>query len=311
MSGATKTTLATAIQTVFQPDMVKTFYEGTPMLNFFGTRPSAGGDSIDWKLNYAGNAGYIYNEGDAQQVAGNQSFADMTIAHIHFANTCQITGHARDAMKNGYFDGVKKELDGCMSGLMHKVEEKLVTVLEGAINDDTTYGGQTRATVHADSHVVAGGSAALTLAMLSAAYETLQLDPRGVQYQPSEWAWISSPEQRTAYTEVATGLIVTGDAEAAGANLPYSTSQSDPGIDAGKMNKVLTYNSIPWVTFATSTNTLVLLVKKSNVLIEEARPLTIEPLAKTDDSDTVLMTWAGSLAYLDPYRAARIEALAT
>lgn len=311
--GATTTTLTAAIGTTFEPGMTKTFYEGTPTLNLLGFpgRENTGGDSIDWKLNYAGNAGAILNEGDALPASGNQTYADMTIAHTLFVNVVEFTGHAIDAMKNGYFNGIQAELDGGVSGLLHKIEEKFVTVLEGAVNDDTSYGGQTRATVHADSYVVAGGSAANTLANLSELYEALTLDPRGVVYDPMKYMFFSANEQLTAYTEIATGHIVTGDAEASGAHRPYVTNQTDGTLDAGMMKHTLRYNGLPWYGLPTATNTLVTLCDRTKIVLEQSRPVTIEPLAKTDDNSKFLISWHGGLAYLDPYRAGRIEALTT
>ncbi|MCP4640593.1 MAG: hypothetical protein GY851_09180, partial [bacterium] len=270
-----------------------------------------GGDSIDWKLAYAGNSGFLYNEDDSLPAAGNVTYADMTVSHFHAGNVVRVTGHLRDAINNGYFDAIRAEMEAGISGLIHKVEEKLVTLFEAAINDDASYGGKTRSTVHADSDVTAGGSAAMTLAMLSEMYETQQLDPRATVYDPRDHIIISSPEQQTAYTEVATGTIVTGDAEAAGANLPYGTQQTDASLDAGLMKHAMFYNGIPWVAVPTITNTLVFLTRRSDIIIEEARPVTIEPLGKIDDSDRFLISWAGGLAHLDPYRASRIEALTT
>jgi len=312
MAGATTTTFAEAIQTHFVPGMRKTFYEGTPLMNLIGVTPSEGGNSTDWKLNYSGNTGYLYNEGDGAPAAGNLEYADMTVTPFSVQSTVQISGHAQDALKGGYFDAAMKEMEGGASAVMHKAEEKCVSLYEAAVNDDTNYAGKARATVHADSHVVAGGSAANSLANLSECYETLQLDPRGVVFNnPREWAILSSPEQATAYTEIASGIIVTGDAEAAGANLPYNTAQTDAVMDAGRMKHTLEYNKIPWFSIPTLTNTLVTFTRLSDVLIEEFRPLTISPLAKTDDTDKWLFTWRGNLVHLDPYRAARIEDLTT
>jgi len=312
MAGATKTTLATAIKTTFEPGMRKTFYEGTPLLNMFPRRSNIGGDSVDWKIHYAGNAGTTFSEGDTPPAAGNQSYIDATVGHQHFWNVVQITGHAKDAMKNGYFDGVQKEMQGGVDGLLHAIEENFVGVLEAAINDDTTYAGLTRATYAIASDVTAGGSGALSLAMLSEMYETMKLDPRGIMFNnPNEWALMSCPQQLTAYTEVATGFIVTGDTEASGGNRPYGTSQTDPVMDAGMLKHTLKYNNLPWYELATMTTSLILLTRKSDVLIEECRPLTIEPLGKIDDSDRFLISWGGQIVHLDPFRAARIEALTT
>jgi hypothetical protein len=313
MAGATKTTIAAAIQTAFVPGLTKTFYEGMPLLGMFPKFPNAGGDSYDWKLNYAGNSSAaVYTEGATPPAPGNQSYADMTVADEHIWATVQITGHAKDAARNGYFDPVRKEMEGGVSALQHKVEEQFVTYFEGAINDDTSYGGQTRSTVHADSYVVAGGTAALTLAMLSEMYENMKLDPRALTFaNPNEYAIISAPEQLTAYTEIGFGLMKVGDDESTGPNLPYTTMSGDAVADAGLLKHTLRYNNIPWFEVPTVTNSLIFLTKRSDVFISETRPMTIEPLGKVDDSDSWLLTWAGAMGHRDPYRAARIEALTT
>lgn len=313
MAGATTTTLSAAIDTLYQPGMTKTFYEGTPLLKLLGWpfTPHLGGDSIDWQLNYAGNAGVLLNEGDALPAAGNQTYANASVSHFTAANVVQVTAQAKAAMKNGHFDGVQKELDGGLSGLLHKIEEKCVSLLEAAINDDTSYAGLTRATVGMASDVTAGGTAANTLANMSEMYETLQLDPRAVEYDPRDHIITSAPEQLTAYTEIGGRLMYVGDDESTGINAPYVMTQNDSQFDAGLMKHIPLYNNIPWVTLATHTNTLVFLWKRSDILAEEGQGVLLEPLAKTDLSDTWVFSWIGGLAYRDPYRAARIEALTT
>jgi hypothetical protein len=312
MAGATVTTLAAAIQKAFAPRMIKTFDEGTPLLNLLGKQPSRGGNSQDWKLNYAGNtSGAAYSEGDTPPAAGNQSYADATVAHQSYWTTVQVTKHAIRAMKNGYFDGVRKEMEGGVNELLKTVEDAFVVKLIAAINDDATYAGQTRSTVHSDSYVVAGGSAALTLAMLSEMYEALKLSPRSVSYDPSDHMILSAPEQRTAYDEIATGLIKVGDDESTGVNRPFTTMQTDSNMDAGLNAKGGFYNRIPWIEVNTMTNTYVFLTRRSDIEIEEAESMTIDPLGKIDDSERFLLTWTGGLIHRDPYRAGRIEALTT
>lgn len=310
MSGATTTTGAEAIAQIFQIGLQKTFNEGTPLLNLYGWVPYKGGNATEWKLNYAGNAGALYDEGDTPPAAGSQSYADMSEGFFSAWNTVKVTGHLKDAMKGGYFDAVAEEMAGGMSGLMRRVEQKAMTKYEAAINDDTTYAGQTRATVNADSYVVEAGSSSLTLAMMSEWYEALTLDPRGVEYD-NDWVITSAPEQRTAYTEIATGVIFSGDEETTGPHLPFGSSQMDPKIDAGRQRKTILYNDIPWWTLSTHTNTLIFATRKSDVLIEEVRPLTVEPLGKTEDADEYLITWRGNLTHKSPYHAARVEALTT
>jgi hypothetical protein len=310
MAIATLTTMAEAIKEYFEPGFRKTFYDDTPLMRFFGTKPRIGDTGARWKLAYSTGGATLFNEGDGAPAPGNVEYADMYVADFAVSRTVTITGHARAAARNGYFDAVGNELAQAVRDVQHKAEETVSTRLCSAIDDDATYAGQTRTTVHADAKVVAGGSGALTLAMLSEMYETLQLEPRGVIYDPRDHVIISAPEQLTAYTEKV-GIIVTGDAEASGVNLPYNFAASDTGFDAGLMGKVHFYNRIPWLTFATLANTNIRLTRRSDVVIEEARPITIDPLGKTDDTDSFLVIWQGNVTHRDPYRSGNIEALTT
>lgn len=299
MAGATTTTLAEAIQTTFQPGLIKTFYEGTPLVDFFGTKPSLGGDSVDWKVHYAGNtSAETFSEGDAAPAAGYQSFVDATRVHQHFQSVVQISGHAKAALKNGYFDGAVLEIQGGVKALAHLVETTMVASFIDAIDDDTSYAGLTRATYNLDSYVRAGGSAALSVAMIEDCLEAVQLDDRVADL--SDWVWICSPEQDMAYQRAADGL--------GGVNLNLAVGST---LDVGRAQSARAFSGKPIVVIPTMTNTYFFGTKKSDVLIEEAQPMMIEPLAKTDDSEKWLITWRGELVHKDPYRASRIEALAT
>jgi hypothetical protein len=147
--------------------------------------------------------------------------------------------------------------------------------------------------------------------MLSEMYETLQLDPRGVIYDPRDHIITSAPQQLTAYTECGTALIKVGDDESTGVNRPYSMNASDTTFDAGLIKPVTNYNGIGWYTLPTHTNSLVFLTRRSNILMEEFQPLIVEPTAMVDLSDSIVASYMCSLVHLDPYRAARIEALTT
>jgi len=313
MADVTSTTLANAINTVFMPGITKTFYEGTPLLRLLGWpfQKAAGGDSIDWKLKYAGGEASLIDEGDTLPAPRNLTFANMTIAPQLVTAVSKITGHAQDFMGAAHFDGIKEELDGGVDAMLHKIEEYCVSQFEAAVNDDTNYGGQTRATVHADSDVTAGGTAALTLAMMSEMYETLQLDPRAVEFDPSDHMLLSAPEQLTAYTEIATGLIYQGDDESAGVNRPYTQMAGDNVLDAGFLKHSVKYNNLPWFSLATMTNSLVFLTRRSNIITREFGKLEIKPLGRYDDADSFQFRAHVALAHNDTYRAARIEALTT
>lgn len=312
MATTTTTTSASAIATIFQPGITKTFYQGTPFLNFLGWPfpQNAGGNSIDWKLAYSSGTASLLSEGDALPAPINEAYADMTIASQLIVDVVQITGHVRDAARGGYFDAAQRAMDNGVSALLHKCEEYTVSQLESAIDDSSTYAGQTRATVGATSDVTAGNSANPTEAVLSEMYETLQLDPRAVVYDPTDHFIFSSPEQLTNYTQLV-GLIKVGDDESTGVNSPYGMNQGDAVLDIGKMKHSHRYNNLPWYAFPTVTNTLIFLARRSDIIVEQFAPVQIIPLARNDDSDTYEIRCHIGVAYRDPYRAGRIETLTT
>ena len=310
--GATTTTMSSAIASVFQPGLTRTFVEGTPLLRLLGWpfKPSMGGNSIDWKIQYAGHTASYVTEGDAYPAAGNNTYADATIAMQLIADSIQISGHAMDAMKGGYFDGVAAEMNDGVIAVLNKVEDYCIAQLEASIDDDSSYAGLTRATYGMAADVTAGSSGALTLALLSEMYETPKLAAAKVIYVPGDDIIVSAPEQVTAYTELG-GLIVTGDTEAAGANLPYTQGSNEDVFDLGKLKHTIRYNNLPWYEVPGITNTLILRFKLSQVVTELFRPLTITPLGKVDDTDKFAVTCNVAMAYKDPGRASLIEALTT
>ena len=314
MAGATTTTLTALIQAAYEPGIRKSFYNGSPLMRLLGTpKPIVGPDgNINWRLHYAGNSSATSAaEGQAAPAAGYQSIANMVVSTFKVYTTVQFTGEVIDAFKSGDYSGANIEMAGGRDDLIHKAEDLLVAQLIDAIDDDASYGSQTRTTVNADSVVVAGGSAALTLAGLSSMYEGLQLDDRAVDFSRPGWIVLSAPEQRTAYGEIGTGLTYGADDESTGTHRPLTTLTSDVSFDAGLAAKQIFWNGIPWITIPTMTNTYVFLFNVNDILFREARPVTIKPLGAVDDSDTFLLSVRLGLAHSNPYHAARIEALTT
>ena len=314
MAGATLTTLSALIHAAYEPKLQKAFYNGTPLMKLLGVqKPVVSPDGyIRWPVHYAGNSSATSaTEGQAAPAAGNQSVINAYLACFKTYATVQLTGECLDAVRAGAYGLADIEMQGGLDDLMHKVEDLLVAQLIDAIDDDTTYAGLTRATYNLTSVVVAGGSAANTLAKMSSLYEGLEILEHGVDYSRPGWIILSSPEQRTAYGEIGTGLTYGADDETTGTHRPLVTNQTDTTFDAGLMAKRMFWNGIPWYTIPTMTNTYVFLFNVNDILFREARPVTIKPLGAVDDSDTYLLSWRGGLAHANPWHAARIEALTT
>ena len=81
MAGATVTTAAAAIKPTFEPGLRKTFYEGTPLISMFPRQKNTGGNTLKWKVHYAGNtSGTAYSEGATPPAAGYRTLVHGTEA---------------------------------------------------------------------------------------------------------------------------------------------------------------------------------------------------------------------------------------
>jgi len=302
MSGATLTTASAAIAKHFLPAIQKTFYNGIPILNHYGVSERHGSASIDVLFHSAGNSSaQTYSEGDAAPLAGYQTIVAGTLAPASYQAVVRISGHLRDAIGSGdrYYDAVGVELQKGVEDLMHKVEEGLAADYIDAIDDDTTYMGLTRATYGLSSSVTDASSARLTNAMLETAWKNVSIDGRVVD--KSDFEIVSTAEQAAIYGRISSDL----------GGIYVSRTLGDGALDSGRLQSGLSYNGAPWIVLPTITNSYVFGTRKSDIKIRETRTVTVEPLAKVDDSDALLLTWRGRLIHQNPCMTFRIESLAT
>jgi len=302
MAGATTTTAAAGIKTTFEPGFAKTFYDGVPLIKMFGSKPNLGGDSIDWKVKSAGNtSGTTYTEGQAPSAAGYVTVADATVAHEHFRTMVQITGHLRDALNNGYYDAVAEEMQGGNDELLKTVEDTFIATLEAAVDSAGSYAGLLRATYNLASHESAVGT--LALSDLQTLQETMLKVPRATPM--NDFILMSTIDMYNEYMDVGGGV----------AYHELNVNMPDGSVNAGKVKAQLddngagrigSYGNIPWFIVPTMTATTILGVRPSKMIIEEARKVQIDLMAKNDDSDTYSFTWAGQIALKDTYRAAKL-----
>ena len=299
---ATRTTIDAAVYAAIEPGLVTTFAQSTPLLNLLGAKPLESGDTINWKVKYSGtSAGGDFDEGDAIPSAGRSLYANCQRSLQAVGVPVTITGHALDALRGNrnYFDALKEEMNDGMRQLAMLVEADVLAWLLESVDDDTTYAGQTRATVHMDSVVVDADSGTLSVAQMRYATAQLRYRPREVVLSPSEHMILSAPDICDEYKE---NLVAGYDA-----TRPLVRNASDPNLDAAMFQKTAHFANVPWYEVNSMASTYWLLVKKSDIMLRYNRGFTIEPLGKDSDDTKWWMTWHGGLGYRDPYRAAKIE----
>ena len=301
MSGETTTTLSNYIFTDYSDEVRKTHYQGTPLINFFGVRPQEKtGDSMDWIVESAGYTAYNYTEGSTPPSPQSQTSVSLTLGFKYCWTVAKITGHAVDALRNGFLDPVNKAMDDAVNAVNYKCETNMVASFIAAIDDDTTYGGANRAAYNLASVVVDGGGVALTGAKLDSLREGVKLRPK--DNDGGDLVYLSAPEQLTAYAEIS-GTAYN--------EINYVHGAGDGVYDISRIKPSMRYAGAPWYEIPTMTNTYVFLTRKSDVVIEEHRPITFKMLGAVDDADMILVSRSMEMKHYDPYRAGRIELLST
>jgi hypothetical protein len=294
MAGATLTTLATAIKKNFSRMVETENTVRTPLRDLLKRVPSLSGNSWDWKVHYGGNASSTtYNEGDGVSAAGNETYADATVANTGgYARTmCQITGHAIDAMKGGYFDGVEKELTSGIQKHMRYKEGLAVVAMEAAIDSAGNYGGLSRATYKLESYE---STSTPTLAELQLMTQTLMDNEPAVDM--TQAYYLMAMDTMFDYLDVATGVAYF--------EFP---SVVNGVVDAGKLLKSPTYNGRPIYPVPGLTSGITLcLTPEADVKLVEFRPLQIDILGKTDDSIVTSITSCEILVAENPRKAGKL-----
>jgi hypothetical protein len=97
--------------------VVEALFRNNEVMGEFTMRPFTGGGTINVKMHYAGNTSVgRYSEGDADGVAGSQSYLTAYWPEQHYRGQVGITGHARDYTLNGsmqavFFDQLAQEME--------------------------------------------------------------------------------------------------------------------------------------------------------------------------------------------------------
>jgi hypothetical protein len=298
MAGMTTTTAAAAVAE-FMNTLVDTLdYQGTQLRDLIPATPSQGDSAWRWPVHYAGNASTVdYSEGDAPTAAGQESYATASVAYsVGYKRTMySVTGHARDQLRNGYFDAEEKNMTGAIAAHLDAREDKLISQLEAAVDSSGSYGGLLRATYKMASYEAAiGGS--LALSDMDTMHETLTADPIGVD--TTNFVVLSPVDTRGEYNDVMTG---TGAGDAL-----WLENKEGVTADGGRFKFRAAYNGAPWIEIKKMTSGGLIYIDPANIKRIVQRDLMIEPYAKNDDSDTYAITSCEILVVPDPREAGKL-----
>jgi len=143
------TTGAALINEIYSGLLVEGVYKNSDLLPLFpAPMDSGGGTKRQWHVHSAVNDSVeTFTEGQAQPDPGNQEYVAAEVSYKHFRGMVQITGHARDAMRRAWVNGLDLEFAMLREDLVDLVTTTWMDATDGiqaAVDSTTTYGGISR-----------------------------------------------------------------------------------------------------------------------------------------------------------------------
>lgn len=302
MAGMTAAdSITAASRTQAFTELQESVFYNNELFKLFEHVPMTGGATFNVKHHTTGVAATRYNEGDAAGVPGSQTYATASHPVAYYKRVIQITGHARDQLRNGslgaaFFDQVALEGTTAMKEVVDLATTDMLgsgttspVGLQGLIDSTGTVAGIARSSntwFAAYEVAIAGGTIALT-----------DFDIVWANVHDAEYASPGIDLILTSWTQI---RKVKGLGLNFGTSNPFGLNSTTGNVDLGLGYTGLSYAGAPFIPMRDLTNSVYLFLVRNEVKINVQRGMTVDPLAKTDDSDKFMMTWAGGISVLNP-----------
>jgi len=309
MAGLTAaSSISDALKSQAVEGVVQSLFVNNEVMGEFPMRDFTGGSTINVKHHYAGNTSVIaYSEGDAAGVAGSQSYVTAQWPEQHYKCTIQITGHARDYLRNGsneaaFYDQIQMEFDRGMDDIVDLVSTDMLGTgttapvgIQGIVDSAGTVAGLSRVTYSwFQAYETTGTGTTIAIGDLdSAMYNSSDVTYDG----KVDEIWVS-PKQLFKLK----GVIGNPGTTAS----PYIKAADGTPINLGDARDAIPYGRAIIKSKRDLTNSVVVGLTKPDFFIGRARDWQVDPLAKTDDSDKFLVTGAFGLGNMNPKRSWKI-----
>lgn len=307
--------IAAALRTQAFAGVQEGIFYNNEVMTLFDRVPMTGGSTFNYKHHSAGATASTYVEGDALGSANTQTYATSQYQMTYYKRVIQITGHARDQLRNGspgaaFFDQIALEAEYAMKEIVDLASTDMLGTglttpvgLQGICDSAGTLAGIDRSSAtwfQAYEVDTAGSGLAMT-----------DLDIVWGNVHDANYASPGINMILTSWTQV---RIAKGLSTNWGSNNPYGLPNTTApvdfgqgmGIGAGRGNTGMFYSGAPIIAVRDLTSTVWLFLRRENVRIAVQRGMTVDPLAKTDDSDKFLLTWAGAITADNPRYFAKL-----
>jgi hypothetical protein len=272
------------------------------LLNSQGlVRPSGGSQPFEWNVQYATtDSSEIFVENQAIGNIGRRSLAKASLVPWYARATAAITGHVRDQIARGgtLEDVMAGEIANAVKDLYNKIETTLLGStadrgIASIVDAGDTYAGLAPGSYSTWASLETAVGGALTAAVMHDTYEALINTP----YIASPSVILMAPNQITNYVSV-----MGNSSSYTRMNLP-----TQGPVDIGLLRSMPTFNDIAIVPIRQMTSTEIYwLDLASGVELCVHRDLTTEKLAKTNDNDEVVISYACALKVTNRRKHAKL-----
>lgn len=284
---------AVLIKEAYEPGFIDAVYTNNDLLKLFPA-PTAhqGGRYIDWIVRKAGNTSVeVFTEGANQPAAGNQSWVLAYVSPTYFRAMVQISGHARDAMKSAYLDGLDAEMVLAQEDIRDLMNTSFMGGtygLELAVDAGSTYAGIARGSAAYWESTETAHSAALSYTGLIDLYETIRNNDKGGQ----------------------PGLIVGPHNQLTN----FYNLGGQPGLkvidptDPAKGYSSQSFNGVPFVGIGDMTDTVIAMLdmRPGQWATKIVRPFEVKTMAPSGDSDIYQISTAAALVCFNPAKHGKL-----
>lgn len=313
MAGTVTSSLTAALRTTAAAGLSEALFRNNELMPLFARAGWEGGSTKNYKIHYGGNSSVgTYAEGDAIGTAGSQSYLTANFPEKHYKAVVQITGHVYDQTQGGnqaavFFDQAEREFAYATNDVVDLITTDMLSTgttapvgIQGIVDSTGTLAGIDPSTyTWWAAYEVAG--AATTIAVSD--FDLALFHARDPEYAANIDLIITSHKQASKLK------TVLGNMGASGNSIRTLATAGGYIMNLGDYAQGMFVGGIPIIPLRDLTNSIFIGVERSRIEVATQRPLNVLPLAKTDDSDKWLMTWAGGLCTSNRMKAFKITTL--
>jgi hypothetical protein len=281
------TTGTELIKEIYSGQLIEGVYKNSGLLPLFGAPvDSGGGTKHQWHIHTTANDSVeTFTEGQGQPDPGNQQYTSPEVSYKYFRGLLNITGHARDAMRRNWVNGLDLEMSMLKEDIVDLVTTTYMDATDGiraAVDSTTTYAGVTRGSVtyfEANENAV---NAIVSFGDLIDLYEEQRDNDIGARPDLILCPW-------NQYTRI---YQITGQ--------PAIKNIAPLDAASGYNSQVFAGMSIQPLGDLTDTVIFMLDRRPGNWTVVQHRPFQVKEMAPAGDSDVYQLSVAVNLICLHP-----------